>query len=458
VNVVNLLLTPVYTAFLSPTDYGNIGLLLLFSPLAKIGFRMGLESGFLRVYYDLDATQQPRFVSSVALFSAASSSLLFALVVSVRAPLALWLLGDPGRGDWIVLSAADVYLGAFSFVPQRLLQIQSRPGLFSSFAIFRHATNAALKVTFLVQGRGVTGVLWSDALTTALFAVVLAPTLLREARWGWERKALARALDFGLPKVPHGLLLQVQNMADRRILAGFVERAQVGQGIKFALSAFEPAWQPFVYAQIGRPEAPRTLARIVTYVWAGFVGAALPLAIFGRELLMLLTWRNHAFWAAAPVVPVVVLAYALQGAFLLGSIGIGIEKKARYYPLITAVTASLNVAANLALIPRYGMLGAAWATVIAYLVMASLGTWISHRLYPIPLEAGRLAAISLAALGCWSLSLLAPQASLAALAVKTAAMLGFPALLLALRVPTAEEWSWLRKRLRREPAGANSGV
>jgi hypothetical protein len=73
------------------------------------------------------------------------------------------------------------------------------------------------------------------------------------------------------------------------------------------------------------------------------------------------------------VVPVVALAYLLHGVFLLTSIGIGIDRRARYYPLITAVAAAVNIGANFAWIPRHGMMGAAWATVASYAVMAALG-------------------------------------------------------------------------------------
>jgi len=196
--------------------------------------------------------------------------------------------------------------------------------------------------------------------------------------------------------------------------------------VKFGLSPFETAWQPFVLARMRMTDAPRTLARVVTYAAAGFLGLGLAVAVLGRELLMALTFKNPSFWAGAPVIPWVVLAYLFHGAFLLTSIGIGIEKKARYYPLITAAAAAANIGLNLALIPRFGMMGAAWATAAAYALMAALGAIISQRLYPIPLEWGRLVQLALAAGLLYAASTLAPEALLPALAVK--------ALLLALYV------------------------
>jgi O-antigen/teichoic acid export membrane protein len=441
---------------------------VLFATLAKILFRMGLDSGFFRVYYDQPEERRRRFAGSVAAFSAVTSTLLFLAVVSLRAPIAdaFRLSGDGPL--WIVLAAADIYFAAFSFVPQSLLRIEDRSRAFAAFAMVRHGANALLKVLLLLGGFGLTGVVASDAAASLLFALLLLPTLRRGTAWGLEREALAAALQFGLPKVPHGFMLQLQNLADRWILAAFAERAAVGlyhqgytlgQGVKFALAAFEPAWQPFVYAQIGRPEAPRRIARIVTYVWAAFLALGLAVAVLGRELLVALTFRNPAFWGAAPVVPVVVLAYVLQGGFLLTSIGIGIEKRAGYYPLITLVAASTNIALNLLLIPRFGMLGAAWATVAAYAAMTGLGFRLSQGLYPIPFETGRLARLAFSALACFGVSRLMPEPPLAAAfwpalaqaaLFKTLALGAFPALLLGSGFLNPEERArlgrWLGRR------------
>jgi O-antigen/teichoic acid export membrane protein len=204
-----------------------------------------------------------------------------------------------------------------------------------------------------------------------------------------------------------------------------------GQGVKFATSAFEPAWGPFVYAQLGQPEAKRTLARVATHVFTFFAGATLAVAVLGGDLLTLLTPRNPAFRAAAPVIPVVALAYLLHGVFLLTSIGIGIEKKARYYPMVTGAAAAANVAANFMLIPRLGMTGAAWATVLSYAVMAALGFTISRRLFPIPFEGGRWLSAAAIAAALYGLSALSPPSFAARVAFELALVAAYPLILLA---------------------------
>ena len=436
-SLVNFLLVPVYTAYLTASDYGTLALLLLFGTVAKIVFRLGLDSGFFRVHYDLETDAlRRRLAGSVALFAAGVGAVFFALTIAASGPLARLVLGadTPDLRRLIVVVAADVWLGTFAFVPLALLRIHDRPVLFSALAVLRHAVNIALKVALVMKGRGVAGVVWSDAIATGVFALALVPILLRHAAPAFSWRLLAPALHFGAPKVPHGILVQALNLADRKILDLFVTRAEVGiyqlgytfgGTVKFALSAFEPAWQPFVYAQARRPDGPAVLARVVTWAFASFLAVCLAVAVLGGDLLVLMTPRNPAFWPAAAIVPVVALAYLLHGAFLLGSVGIGIEKRASYYPIITAAAAATNVAGNFLLIPRFGTVGAAWATVLSYAVMAGLGLAISRRLYPVPLENGRLAGLLAAAVLAYAGSLLAPSGLALGLLVKLGLLAAF---------------------------------
>jgi O-antigen/teichoic acid export membrane protein len=420
-----------------------MALLILFGTVAKIVFRLGLDSGFFRVHYDLDSEdERRRLAGTVAVFSALVGTLFFVGTLLGAGFLTRLVLGTdaPGLRRLLVLAAADVWLGTFAFVPLALLRIQDRPGLFSAFAVFRHTVNIVLKVVLVVKGLGVAGVLWSDAIATGLFSLALVPILVRHARPALSSRLLRDALTFGVPKVPHGILVQALNLADRKILDLFVSRAEVGiyqlgytfgGTVKFALSAFEPAWQPFVYSQARRPEAPALLARVATYAFAAFLTVAVAVAVLGGEVLVLMTPRRPAFWAGAVIVPVVALAYAFHGAFLLGSIGIGIEKRARYYPMITAAAAATNVGFNFLLIPRFGIMGAAWATVASYAVMAALGFFLSRRLYPVPFETRRLASLAAGALVVYGLSLLAPAARLPGLAVKLVLVAAFTGLVAA---------------------------
>lgn len=367
-------------------------------------FRLGLDSGFMRIFYDLEEGERPRFAGTVALFSAGFASLAFALVWIFSTQVSRALFEHPDGVLWVRLVAADLLASSFVFVPFALLRIEGKASIFSTYSLIRHAANTVLKVILVVSGLGVTGALVSDLAGSALLAVLLLVELRKRATVAFDWAPLGEALRFGLPKVPHGVLVQTLNLADRRILESFVSLAEVGvyqvgntfaAAMKFPLSAFEPAWQPFVFENAKKENGPKEIALVATRMSIVFVTAALGLALVLPDVLRLVS-RNTAYLAGAAIVPVMVLAYLFQGFFLLASIGITIAKEARYYPMITAAAATLNIALNLWLIPAYGIMASAWATVAGYALMAFMGVSISRRLYPIPIQWARISGAFLA--------------------------------------------------------------
>lgn len=455
--LVNFLLLPVFTAFLSRADYGALSILLLFAVLTKILFRMGLDSGFFRIYYELDSDRDRKTLATTLFATALGvSAALFVLCVLLSRSIGGALLGDGATSGqaalWILLVAGDTVLNTFAFVPMNLFRIQERPRAFTVMTLVRSAVNIGLKVVLVVSGWGVDGVLWADVVASALFAIALSPTLARNLAFRFSTSMLREAAAFGLPKVPHGLAHQVLNLSDRKLIQVFATLPaaglyhigyMMGTGVKFFLAAFELAWSPWVYAQVGKPGAARTIGRIATYAALAVVAFALANAVLGRELLILMT--EPEYHDAHPVIPVVVLAYVMQGLFALTSVGLGISKRTSYYPLMTFTAAGANVLLNVLWIPRFGILGAAWATVAGYGTMALMGVYFAHKHYPIPYEWSRLLRIAAAAALAYGLSRLAPSDLLGAVLVKSGALLVFPAALSLLGFFRPEEVDALRE-------------
>jgi O-antigen/teichoic acid export membrane protein len=79
-------------------------------------------------------------------------------------------------------------------------------------------------------------------------------------------------------------------------------------------------------------------------------------------------------------------------------------KKTRVLPLITGSAAVINIALKLLLVPRFGIMAAAWNTAVAYLIPASLVYISAQRLLPLPINWPRLLQIAafsgLVLLGC----------------------------------------------------------
>ncbi|HEU4694965.1 MAG TPA: lipopolysaccharide biosynthesis protein, partial [Vicinamibacterales bacterium] len=225
---------------------------------------------------------------------------------------------------------------------------------------------------------------------------------------------------------------------------------------KLFLSAFEYAWAPFYYANAREPGAKQLYSTMTTYGLAVLALMTAGLSAIAYDLLALATHQQAEYYVvAAGVVTWISVGVLFQGAYLLTSIGLNITGHSKFYPVATLTAATSNIAMNLVLIPRFGMIGAAWANAIAYGLQAVIAYHFSQRFYPIEYERGRIALIAVAALGsCFAARQLPDMAPLAGVLARGTTVVVLYASLLGvfgfLRRDELEALSKLRRK-RSEP-------
>lgn len=404
--IISVFLLPLYARYLSTTDYGVLALLLTVEVVTKVVFRWGIDGAFMRMYFDCpdDAARQRLASTQFYFLLAANGSLLALGLVS-----ATWLgpyLFKTDLYNWTMrLVLINTFVVSFYYLPFHVMRIEGRTPTFISLTFARSLATILMRLLLVIAFRwGVHGVVLSDIVVTSVFTIVLARWFAPLIRLVFSRALLRESLRFGLPRLPHGVAQQVIGSSDRYVLARYVALNQVGlystgstfgQGLKLFLSSFEQAWAPFYFGVMREPDAKSTFARVTTYSVLVLALLVTGLAACARDLVAFL--MPPTFLPAAQVVPWIGLGVGLQGLYLLTSIGLNITKRTEYYPMATAIAAATSVGANLALVPTFGIIGAAWANVIAYGVLALVSWRFSNRFYPISYETARLVRILAAA-------------------------------------------------------------
>jgi len=154
------------------------------------------------------------------------------------------------------------------------------------------------------------------------------------------------------------------------------------------LAPFSLAWPTALYAIAKRDDAARIFAVVFRYYGLVLLFLTFGFSLASTAILFLLF--PSPYHAAASIVPVVALSIMFYGVFDMFCIGIGIRRNTWYAVLLTGLAATTNVVCNLALIPRYGAMGAALATLIACVVLAGIAYIVNQRIYPIPFEIEKL--------------------------------------------------------------------
>ena len=119
---------------------------------------------------------------------------------------------------------------------------------------------------------------------------------------------------------------------------------------------------------------------------------SLALGLLSPWLVRLLTAKPE-YYSGSRVVALLAFGGAAWAAYTVVAIGIGRARRTQFNWVVTGAAAVLNVGLNLVLIPRYGMMGAAIATVAAYTTMFAAMAWHAQRVYPVPYQWRRVVTV-----------------------------------------------------------------
>jgi O-antigen/teichoic acid export membrane protein len=443
VKLVGFFLIPVYTRYLTPTDYGVLAMVSSFNRVLFILLNLGQSTALFRFYYDPDTPEGRDRVIAGSLWIILLFSLPLALVaLALSFPTAIILLGNGALYPLVAIGVLTMACQALQRLPFSVLRANARDTQYALWSIARTALSAGIAVALVVGARwGVRGVLLGALAAEAIVLTFLLPMVLRALRAGWAGPEMRAQLYFGLALVPAGFASFVLDLSDRFFLKHYASLGDVGiysigyrfgEIIFFVVTAVQLAWPQFVFSNHRSERAPELYAYASTYYMAGLLSLVLGLSVLAPEVIKLMA--TPAFHGATVVVPVIALSGLCQGLNSIGTIGLLVRRRPIIRSLALIVAATLNIVLNYLFIPKYGMLGAAWATLIAFLVEMILLVSVALRYYPIPYQWSRMARLLLAAGGVYAASSFLPPASpVLTVAIKACLLATFPVLLWLLR-------------------------
>jgi O-antigen/teichoic acid export membrane protein len=409
-----LVLVPVYTRFLSVSEYGIVELTRPIIAVWAVICAAGLPDATVRQRFDYRVLESARrFTGTVAIGSAIVAATLTSAVLVFGRPVSEMLIGLVPFEPYVRLS---LMTGAGLALPLLLLahfQAAGRPAFYALVQVLQGLLSVVLVTYFVaISSGGAEGQLLGRLSIAALMTFVAAVVLLRAGRIGVDTLMLRGAIVFGLPILVHSLLWLVLQYADRVILQHFVGLDEVGMyalGYNVALSVgtvvalYNRAWLPRLYDGLtSGAMTAADLARSTSRFVALALLVGLTIATYAPEVIGLLAPANYS--PASDVLAVLALGNVFLALYQASTNLIWLRQKTVYSAGITAVTTVINILLNLVLVPRFGILGAAWATALSLGLYAGVATVISQRLHGISYERTRLLMLAIVGMGLYALA------------------------------------------------------
>lgn len=369
-----LLTVPVYARILGPEDFGRYELLItIIALLYAIGI-LGMDYAVAVRFFPLGEADRDRdLVSAVVVAAAGSAIAAFGLLVSAPlvAPAML------GSDDWIpyLLAVASVPLNVVSGVLAMHLRLRFRGRAFFGSVVGGVFGGAAVGLAAVMAGgAGLTGAMLGIVLTHLLTFLLLTRSCRgsihpRLASWDASR----RLLKIGLPLVPAGAAAWAFTAADRVFIAGLAGVGQLGLYAAAARLAallaiiqygFHATWGPSALGWGTSPDRDRKYAASLRFVAIAGGAAVAVMSWLAAPLLLILAGPQYV--EAANVVWLLAGAVLFLAMFYVVQIGANLGQRGDRVAAATILAALVSVAANLALVPRFGYLGAGVASLTAF--------------------------------------------------------------------------------------------
>jgi len=438
VRLVGFVLVPVYTKHLPREDYGVIGITALVTLAVTTIFSLGLMNSLFRLWPSArTSADRRRLLSTVMWAQVVASAACMAIMLANPGWWARILLGSSAWGRYVVLAVGSGLLDMLTATPLGIVRMEERPAFYVGTMTVRTLVTTGVAIYLVAwRGAGVMGVLVANLVGLVVTVAMLLPMLARRFRFLVDRAALREMLPFGLWIMLSALAGLFLNMGDRYVLKYLLGLSAVGvyalgHQLATTINLFGQsvisAYLPMGLKRDITVDGGRFVTKALTYFAVGLVWVALPFSLLAPEIVHLLA-RNPAYYPALAVVPPLVFAFVLYVLMLGAQIGFYFGGKAHYATWATLVALVLNLALDFVLVPRVGIVGAAVAAAVAAVARFALTYYWAQRVYPLPFEMGRMAAVLALAMAA-HVTMLVPGPWWATAGVKLAATAGFlPAL------------------------------
>lgn len=415
-------LIPLYTRFLSPSEYGILALILLVVSALSIFLNLGMSSALFKFFFETNDPRKRTIIVSTAFFFLLISATLFVGgAVACTKPISGFVFRSYDYAFLLVIAFVTALVDAMASIPLALLRAYRKSIQFTVFSLFRFLSSVSFILYFvIVKEEEVLGILKGGLIASIATWMVLLPIVVRHVRLSFSSRMLRQLLGFGLPLVPSGLAVWILTLSDRYFLQYFSTLEQVGLyslGHKLGtlinvlvVAPFTLAWGPLMFSVQKQSNAKTIYSSVLTHFVciAGFLG--LCFSLYVKPLLQKIAMPEYL--PSHIVVFPITCSYVLYGTYMIFTAGATLSKKTKFLALVTGLAACLKLVLNYLLIPRYGMMGAAFATVLSYFSMAFLMFVASSRVYFIQFEFKRVGKIALVVLTLFGLSLLTHRLSL----------------------------------------------
>ncbi len=406
-NAIAFFSIPIYTRFLSPSDYGVIALFTMFGTVSVGFISFGLQGATYRYYF--------KYQKRLNIFKVVNTNnFTFNILICGIAGFVLWNITDrvafrvfDNKITPELLKLSYIYgcLEYFLNYLTLILVAQTRAKAYSSIKIAQIIINTGISLyllyicSFTYMAR-----IYAFIATTAILTLVSLFLTKNTFTFKFSLKLFKRSVKFAYPQIPLQIIGILYTSFDKTMLSNYKGLVSVGHYnigerfshlIKLVMDSIVRVWTPFFMKKAHENTAESKQAIVKAYFEFSFILLFFGLVViyFSEELIQLMTTED--FYAAAYVVPFYVFYYLFGIIRMLAVNQIGYSEKTLNLLPSSIVGILINIGLNIVLIKRYGPVGAALATSISAFGASIIIFYLGEKVFPVHIKKKHLTALFL---------------------------------------------------------------
>ena len=398
--IATFLLLPLTTSFLTPWDYGIIGILTWVPSIANGLFSLGFHTSLGRVYSSEHDPKNKEGVIWTAFLALVANNVFWTSIAVLFSSQFSWvLLGSTQYHYMTTVTFLGIGICTVRLAFEYYLRASGQSKKVFCLSVLDVTCSISIMLFMVIYlRRGAQGYMEAFAISQTLNLVFMLALVVPNLHLIFHRQLLKELITIGIPCIWGFWGYCILQGASRYILSMTVSESEagyyflgsnLGRVIELPLWGFLSAWVPLFNSYLHKQEeAPPLFSKIMTYYVLGMSAFAAAFFCFARPVAYhLLQPTYYHVWT---LIGISAVSQALWGVYGITYPALIYHKKTTLQSCLELSAGALCILFNLVLAPFFMKEGAAAATLLGFLSLVLISVYINQKLMYVPYEFDRL--------------------------------------------------------------------
>jgi O-antigen/teichoic acid export membrane protein len=381
---VGMLMTKYYTHVFTPSQYGILSLYLVMFNYIKTFVSLNMDSGATRLYFDYREEKRDEYLSTIFWFITAMSCAVSIIAMLIMPFVVNWIAKNTYL-EYIVTLIAGIGAVYASFLV-RILYCEHKSSAVFRFTVLQTIVNHGVSFLLISLAHlGILGRMTGQGLSYYVNGFTLLKEFTKENLFKLKLKFNKIMAKETFLLVLPGIISSFQNIIfiylDRIFIKHYDGNKAVGvytlgymlgQGLSLVYEAISQAMFPKVFTDMNNnyEEALMELENFSYKYYLALIFITIAISLASPLIVKIFSNKNYS--EASTVMPFVMAGFMMGGFYKIPSLVLSFHKIVWFYPFLSPISFGVNALLNWYLIPRYGIVGAGFASFVGLYIYSTV--------------------------------------------------------------------------------------